>query len=92
MRGCHPPAPPTTYAKTPNDITRCHILSRRVFGAAGTHAIGGCEHHREMSRGTSIMVHDSRCPKSARRLPPRYGLAVVAVGIGIAGASGHAVA
>lgn len=38
------------------------------------------------------MVHDSRCPKSARRLPPRYGLAVVAVGIGIAGASGHAVA
>ncbi|WP_458318837.1 hypothetical protein [Mycolicibacterium brisbanense] len=38
------------------------------------------------------MVHDSRCPKSARRVPPRYGLAVVAVGIGIAGASGHTVA
>lgn len=38
------------------------------------------------------MVYDSRCPKSVRRLPPRYGLAVVAVGIGIAGASGHAVA
>ncbi|OBC17424.1 hypothetical protein A5784_23780 [Mycobacterium sp. 852013-50091_SCH5140682] len=38
------------------------------------------------------MVHNSRCRKSARRLLPRYGLSVVAVGIGIAGASGHAVA
>ncbi|MDH6195508.1 hypothetical protein M2272_002148 [Mycobacterium frederiksbergense] len=38
------------------------------------------------------MVHSSRCPKHARRMPARYGLAVVAIGIGIAGANGHAVA
>jgi hypothetical protein len=38
------------------------------------------------------MVQDPRYPKHARRLPRRYCLAVVAVGIGIAGASGHAVA
>lgn len=40
------------------------------------------------------MVHGSRCPETAERLPLRYGLSVIAVGIGvgIAGASGHPVA
>ncbi|MEW2479533.1 hypothetical protein AB0876_08060 [Mycobacterium sp. NPDC049093] len=40
------------------------------------------------------MAHGSRCPKTAKRLPLRYGLSVIAVGIGvgIAGTSGHTVA
>ena len=40
------------------------------------------------------MVHSSRCPQNAQRMPLRYGLSIMAVGIGvgIAGTSGHAVA
>ncbi|GAT06301.1 hypothetical protein [Mycolicibacterium fortuitum] len=38
------------------------------------------------------MAHGSRCPENTRRLPLRYGLSVVAIGIGIAGASAHPVA
>lgn len=38
------------------------------------------------------MVHGSRCPETAKRVPLRYGLSVVAIGIGIAGASAHPVA
>ncbi|CRZ17306.1 hypothetical protein [Mycolicibacterium neworleansense] len=38
------------------------------------------------------MVNGSRCPDNVRRTPLRYGLAVVAMGIGIAGASAHPVA
>ncbi len=40
------------------------------------------------------MVNGSRCPEDARRRPLRYGLSILAIGmgIGIAGASGHAVA
>ncbi|WP_235677040.1 hypothetical protein [Mycolicibacterium porcinum] len=45
-----------------------------------------------MSRGTSVMVNGSGCPEKARGIPLRYGLSVVAIGIGIAGASAHPVA
>lgn len=40
------------------------------------------------------MVKNSCCPENARRMPLRYGLSIMAigVGIGIAGASGHPVA
>ncbi|MCV6999611.1 hypothetical protein H7J34_05320 [Mycolicibacterium alvei] len=40
------------------------------------------------------MVHSSRCPQNTQRMPLRYGLSIMAVGIGvgIAGTSGHAVA
>ncbi|WP_454793171.1 hypothetical protein [Mycolicibacterium lutetiense] len=40
------------------------------------------------------MVQDLRCPENAKRIPLRYGLSVMAVGIGvgIAGTSGHTVA
>lgn len=38
------------------------------------------------------MVNSSRCPENAGRIPLRYGLSVVAIGIGIAGASAHPVA
>lgn len=38
------------------------------------------------------MVNGSGCPEKARGIPLRYGLSVVAIGIGIAGASAHPVA
>ncbi|OBF44220.1 hypothetical protein A5719_06990 [Mycolicibacterium peregrinum] len=40
------------------------------------------------------MAHGSRCPKTAKRIPLRYSLSVIAVGIGvgIAGTSAHTVA
>ncbi|ODR26985.1 hypothetical protein [Mycolicibacterium porcinum] len=38
------------------------------------------------------MVNSSGCPEKARGIPLRYGLSVVAIGIGIAGASAHPVA
>ncbi len=38
------------------------------------------------------MVNSSCCPENARRIPLRYGLSVVAIGIGLAGASAHPVA
>lgn len=38
------------------------------------------------------MVNSARCPENARHLPLRYGLSVVAIGLGLAGASAHPVA
>lgn len=38
------------------------------------------------------MVNSARCPENAGRIPLRYGLSVVAIGIGIAAASAHPVA
>lgn len=38
------------------------------------------------------MVNSSRCPRNAGRIPLRYGLSVVAIGLGIGSASAHPVA